>query len=321
MIISRTPYRISFFGGGTDYPSWFKKHGGCVLSATIDKYAYITARFLPPFFQEKSRIVWSKIEAVPSNADIEHPSVRACLRYLEMEEGVEIHHTGDLPARSGLGSSSTFTVGLLNALYTLKHKTWMPQLVYEAIHVEQNVMQENVGVQDQIAAAFGGLNRTEIFTDGGFLVKPVPYGGLQDYLMLCFTGISRTASEIAAATVQAQNEGTKDTELHRMREMVDQAISLLNNYRLEDFGRLLHESWLLKRSLAANISPPLVDEIYERARKSGAIGGKLLGAGGGGFMLFFAKPEDHDKIRDELKELLWVPFRFCNKGSEIIHGL
>ncbi len=243
------------------------------------------------------------------------------MQYLGIEDGIEIHTTGDLPSRSGLGSSSTFTVGLLNALYALKNKTWMPQLVYEAIHVEQDVMKENVGIQDQIAAAFGGFNKTEIFRDGGFLAKPIPYGKLEDYLLLCFTGISRTASEIAAGVIDVQNSGAKNIEMHRMQAMVDEAIGILQGENIEDFGLLLDESWQLKRSLVSNISPPAVDILYERGLKAGALGGKLLGAGGGGFMLFFAKPEDHDKIRSELSDLLWVPFKFSNKGSEIIYGL
>lgn len=344
MILSKTPYRISFFGGGSDYPSWFQKHGGAVLSTTISHYCYISAKFRPPFFTDKSRVVWNRIEEVMDNGEIQHPSVKACLQYLGITEGVEIHHTGDLPARSGLGSSSTFTVGLLNALRALrgmetkKIKEYLgidykpnyhifgtdalkTYLTYESIHVEQDVMKENVGVQDQIAASFGGFNHTQIFPDRSFLVKPVPYGKLEDYLLLCFTGISRTASEIAAGVVEVQNTGSKDVELHRMQGMVDEAIKCLEDYRYEDFGRLLHESWELKRSLTANVAPPIVDDIYERGCKAGAIGGKLLGAGGGGFMLFFAKPEDHDKIRAELKELLWVPFKFSDKGSEIIYGL
>lgn len=321
MIISKTPYRISFFGGGTDYATWYKKNGGCVLSTTINHYCYITARLLPPFFENKSRVVWNKIEEVLDNEDIQHPAVKACLQYLEITDGVEIHTTGDLPARSGLGSSSTFTVGLLNALYALKNKTWKPQLVYEAIHVEKNIMKENVGIQDQIAAAFGGFNKTGILSDGSFWVKPIFHDKLEDYLLLFFTGISRTASEIAAGVIEVQKSGSKDKELHRMQKMVYEAIDILDTGDILDFGHLLHESWALKRSLASNISPPAIDDIYERGRKSGAIGGKLLGAGGGGFMLFFAKPEDHNKIRDELKELLWVPFKFSNKGSEIIYGV
>lgn len=323
MIISRTPYRISLFGGGTDYHSWYEKHGGAVLSTTINHYAYITARFLPPFHQEKSRVVWSKIEAVLSNTDIEHPSVRETLRYLGIDQGVEISHTGDLPARSGLGSSSTFTVGLLNALANLQGRSFnKAALAFEAVHLEREIMKENVGIQDQIAAAYGGLNHTEIFKDGSFLVRPVETPRkkeLENHCLLFFTGVSRTASDIAAEQTKNTASGSKDAELHRMRAMVDESIDILMGTQdIADFGKLLHESWQIKRSLAKNISPQFVDDIYWRGIKSGAIGGKLLGAGGGGFMLFFAKPEDHDRIRAGLKEFLWVPFKFENEGSQII---
>lgn len=322
MIISSTPYRISFFGGGSDYPSWYKNHGGEVLSTTIDKNCYITARFLPPFFEEKSRIVWSKIEAVKDNAQIKHNSVRACLEYLGIKEGVEIHHTGDLPARSGLGSSSSFTVGLLNALYTLKGHIWTKPLVYEAIKVEQEIMKENVGVQDQIAAAMGGFNHTTIMQDGSFLIKPIEKRNLEDYLLLFFTGVSRTASDIAIEQIKNHKKGNKDSEIKTMQSFVGEAVNILQSRgNLNAFGHLLHESWLLKRSLANNISSGFIDEIYDQGRKAGALGGKLLGAGGGGFMLFFAHPDKHAAIKESLQDLLYVPFKFSDKGSEIIYGL
>lgn len=322
MITSSTPYRISLFGGGSDYPSWYTKNGGSVLSTTIDKFCYITARYLPPFFEEKSRIVWSKIEAVKENSEIEHNSVRACLQYLGIKEGVEIHHQGDLPARSGMGSSSAFTVGLLNALYALKGRAWTKPLVYEAIKVEQQIMKENVGVQDQIAAAMGGFNHTTIYQDGTFLIKPVDKKNLEDYLLLFFTGVSRTASDIAIEQIKNHEKGNKESETKAMQGMVGEAINILQSRgNILAFGHLLHESWLLKRSLAGNITSPFIDDIYNRGREAGALGGKLLGAGGGGMMLFFAKPEDHDKIRWALKEFLYVPFKFSDKGSEIIYGL
>lgn len=256
-----------------------------------------------------------------NNVDVEHPSVRACLKYLDIEDGVEIHHTGDLPARSGLGSSSTFTVGLLNALYALKKHNWSSSLVLEAIKVEQHIMKENVGVQDQIAAAFGGFNRVAIYPDSSFLVKSISKKNLEDYLLLFFTGISRTASDIAIEQIKNHETGRKDAEMHRMQQMVDEAIKILNNTNIEDFGHLLNESWQIKRGLAGNITSDFIDNLYKRATSCGALGGKLLGAGGGGFILFFAKQEDHDKIKEELKELLWVPFKFSDKGSEIIYGL
>ncbi len=325
MIISRTPFRVSFFGGGTDYHTWYEKYGGEVLSTTINHYCYITARHLPPFFPEKSRVVWSKIEQVMSNADIEHPSVRAVLDFYKIENGVEIHHTGDLPARSGLGSSSSFTVGMLNALAVLEGGCVDRDLrAQQAINIERYALKENVGIQDQIAASYGGFNHIAIDKFGEFDVRPVklPFERLlelESHLLLFFTGISRTASDVASEQMKNTVSGSKDAQLHRMQEMVSEAMGILKyDVDICEFGRLLHESWMLKRGLASNISPQFVDDIYAKARRAGAIGGKLLGAGGGGFMLFFAKPDDHDKIRSVLKDLLWVPFKFENEGSKII---
>lgn len=325
MIVSRTPYRISFFGGSSDYQSWYSKHGGLALSTTINHYSYISARWRPPFFPDKSRIVWNRIEEVVHHMDILHPSVRACLKYLNIENGVEIHHLGDLPARSGLGSSSTFTVGLLNALYALQGVAFngvKKTLAKEAIHIERDIMQENVGIQDQIAAAYGGFNRTSILPNGDFFVDPVIISPerlekLQSCLVLFFTGVSRTASDIAAE--QVANTDRNEVGIHRMQAMVDESLGILtSDGDISEFGRLLRESWAIKRTLAKNISPQFVDDIYERGRKAGAIGGKLLGAGGGGHILFFAWPDDHDRIRKKLKDLLWVPFKFETDGSQII---
>ncbi len=323
MIITRTPFRVSFFGGGTDYPTWYHEHGGAVLSTTIDKYCYLTCRYLPPFFDYKSQIIWSKIEKVGAHDDISHPAVRACLNFVGMHDGVAIHHDGDLPAHSGLGSSSAFTVGLLNALYALQGKmVGKPVLAREAIHVERNLLGEAVGDQDQIATAFGGLNHIEIGTDGGFTVKPVilrpeRLSELQDHLVLCFTGVVRHASTIAAQKINSLKE--KETELHTMRGMVDQALSLLiGSGDIADFGRLLHESWLLKRSLTSGIAPAFVDDIYTRARRGGAIGGKVLGAGGGGFMLFCVPPDRRADLLRELDGLIAVPIEFDVAGSQVI---
>ena len=326
MLISRTPYRVSFFGGGSDYPSWYSNHGGATLSTTIDKYSYITARYRPPFFPDKSRVVWNRIEEVAHHMDILHPAVRETLKYLEIEDGVEIHTMGDLPSRSGLGSSSTFTVGLLNVLAALKGKSFNKAgLALEAVHIERDLIKENVGIQDQIAAAYGGFNHTTINQDGSFLIKPVESDRLQkleSHLLLFFTGISRTASDIAAAQINIHKTGEKDDALKSMQCMVGDAINILTNRGdINAFGHLLHESWELKRSLTSNISTQFVDEIYEKGRAAGALGGKLLGAGGGGFMLFFAPPAHHDRIREALKDLIWVPFRFENEGSRIIYGL
>ena len=323
MIISRTPFRVSFFGGGTDYPVWYREHGGAVLATTIDKYCYISCRYLPPFFEHKSRIAYSKIETVKSNGDIEHPAVRGVLSYLKVKDGVEIHHDGDLPARTGLGSSSSFTVGLLHALYALRQV--MPtkmQLIQEAIHIEQNVLQENVGCQDQAIAAHGGLCRIDFSPGDEIRVTPIIVNrhrlvDFQSHLLLYFTGFSRIASEVA----KEQIERTKDrtSELSAMFQLVAEGISVLTGTAdLTSFGTLLHEGWVLKRSLTSKISSSEIDQIYDAARKAGCIGGKLLGAGGGGFMLLFARPEDHTRIRRALSRFLCVPFNFETNGSQIM---
>lgn len=324
MIISRTPFRISFFGGGTDYPSWYRENGGSVLAATIDKYCHISCRYLPPFFEHNHRIVYSLIENVKDISEIKHPAVRAIFQFMGVSDGVEVHHDGDLPARTGLGSSSSFTVGLLHALYALKGV--MPskmRLSTEAIHIEQNIIKEHVGSQDQVSAAFGGFNVISFNPDNTIKISPVILCGdrlnhLKNHLMFYFTGFSRIASEIAKE--QIENTDKKKRELSAMQEMVDEALSILcsDNTDIIEFGKLLHESWLLKRSLTDKISTPQIDEIYEEARRCGAIGGKLLGAGGGGFMIIFAKPEDQSRIGNKLSRLLRVPFDFENSGSQII---
>ncbi|MDE2222197.1 MAG: kinase [Candidatus Omnitrophica bacterium] len=323
MIISRTPFRVSFFGGGTDYNGWFQDHNGAVLATTIDKYCYITCRYLPPFFEHKSRIIYSVMEHVKESIDeINHPSVRECLRFLRINEGVEIHHDGDLPARTGLGSSSAFTVGLLNSLYALKGQMVSKErLAKEAIHVEQSMIKENVGCQDQMQAAHGGFNLIEFGGSNHLRVVPMTLPAekmerLQDHLMLFFSGFSRNASTIAKA--QIDNIPQKKVELSRMHEMVHEAVEVLNGNDLLKFGRLLDESWKLKRTLSDKISSPYIDELYATAFKNGAIGGKLLGAGGGGFVLFFAEPSRQPKIRQALKNLLEVPFKFENLGTQVI---
>lgn len=323
MIISQTPFRVSFFGGGTDYPAWYEENGGAVLGTTIDKYCYISCRHLPPFFEHKHRIVYSRMEQVKNTDEIQHPSVRETLKFMKITEGLEIHHDGDLPARTGLGSSSSFTVGLLHALYALKGM--MPgkkQLALDAIHIERDIIRENVGSQDQVLAAFGGLNRIGFSGKDDIdiqriTVKPERLKLLQEHLMLFFTGFSRVASEIAAEQIQQTPNRTR--ELSEMYCMVDQGIAILEgNNDLSDFGKLLNESWQLKRSLTDKISTAQVDDIYSEARQAGAIGGKLLGAGGGGFMLFFVRPGLQPKIRARLSRLLHVPFQFENQGSQII---
>jgi len=324
MIISRTPFRVSFFGGGTDYPKWYEEHKGAVLATTIDKYCYITCRHLPPFFGHKSRIIYSIIEHVEKNIDeIKHPAVREVLRFLNIHEGIEIHHDGDLPARTGLGSSSAFTVGLLNGLYALKGiMATEDRLAREAIFVEQKKCKDNVGCQDQTLAAYGGFNYIEFGGVNHLKVKKVTIGPerlkfLQDHLMLFFTGFSRMASEIAAH--QIKNIPKKTKELKAMQQMVTRAADILNSKEdVNNFGKLLHESWKLKRTLSDRITTSFIDDLYTEARHAGATGGKLLGAGGGGFFLLFARPKDQKKIRTRLKKLLEIPFRFENLGSQII---
>jgi len=324
MIITRTPLRISFFGGGTDYPIWYREFGGAVLSTAIDKSCYITCRRLPPFFEYHSRVSYSKIENVNQNGAIEHPSVRACLQFLGVDEGVEIHHVADLPARTGLGTSSAFTVGLLLALYALKEQMRNKQaLARDAIHVEQEVIREAVGSQDQISAAFGGFNRINFLSDGGFEVRQViapaaRLTALQQHCALFFTGFSRTASEIAKEQIKVTPQ--RKHELDTMRQMVDEAEDIVSNPNrsLDEFGRLLHESWQIKRTLTQNITNTSLDEIYEAGRSAGALGGKLLGAGGGGFMLFFVPPERRKELRMRLKNLLCVPCAFSNRGSHVV---
>ncbi len=323
MIISRTPFRVSFFGGGTDYPVWYRENGGAILGTTIDKYCYISLRYLPPFFEHKYRIVYSQAELVRSIDEIHHPAVRETLRYMGVTDGMEIHHDGDLPARTGLGSSSSFTVGLVHALHALQGTmSSKMQLAKEAIHIEQDILKENVGCQDQLLAAFGGLNRIDFSGEHNFEIKRVVskssrLESLQNHLMLAFTGLSRIASGVAAE--QIKQTPNKKRELTEMHQMVDEAINILNgDGDLVDFGKLLHHTWQLKRSLTDKISSPYTDFLYEKALQAGATGGKLLGAGGGGFMLFFVKPELQSKVREALSDLLCVPMRFEGTGSQII---
>jgi len=325
MIISRTPFRISFFGGGTDYPAFYEENGGAVLSTSINKYCYLTSRYLPPFFDYKYAIRYRTREETQSVSEIKHPSVRECLNFVSLDRGVEIQHNADLPAMSGLGSSSAFTVGLLNALYALKGQmTTKRQLALDAIHVEQDMIKENVGSQDQTIAAYGGFNRIEFGGPQKITVHPITIeqdksDSLQNHLMLFFTGFPRNASEIAGEQIKKTPENKR--ELKAMMEMVEDALNILNGSkdRLMDFGKLLHETWQIKRSLTPQITNSFIDEVYEMGMESGALGGKLLGAGGGGFILFFVEPELQHRVREKLGKLLYVPFKFENSGSQIIY--
>jgi D-glycero-alpha-D-manno-heptose-7-phosphate kinase len=323
MIISRTPFRISFFGGGTDYPNWYREHGGSVLATTINKYCYLTCRHLPPFFEHRFRIAYSKIETCQNVDEIVHPAVREALRFMKLDHGVELHHDGDLPARSGMGSSSAFTVGLLHVLHALKGEMVSKQeLAKESIWLEQECLKETVGSQDQIEVAFGGVNHVLFPQSGEIVIRPVCVGPerlreLNSYLMLFFTGIKRTASEVAGTYVNGLEERRR--QLRIIKELVDESLAILTSSQdLAPFGELLHESWLAKRSLGTRVSNAAVDDIYETARAAGALGGKLLGAGGGGFLLLFVPPERQALVRERLHHLIHVPFEFEFGGSQII---
>lgn len=324
MIISKTPHRISFFGGGTDYPSWYLEHGGKVLGVAIDKYCYLTCRELPPFFKHRIRIAYSKVETVSHVDEIQHPSVREILRYLNIQQGLEIHHDGDIPARSGMGSSSSFTVGLLKTLYAFNGKLITKEDLYkQAIYIEQEVIKEKVGSQDQVWAACGGLNTIEFMQNGEIIVQPVIMTGellasFEKKLMLFFTGLSRHAHEITGE--QIKNTQSNKQHLMIMRGLVDEAYKILTSGKdnFLDFGKLLHETWQLKRKLSSKITSRDIDDMYDTALNNGAVGGKLLGAGGGGFMLFYSEPEHQEQLKKALHNYLYVPFQFDFSGSEII---
>jgi len=325
MIICRTPFRISFFGGSTDYPEWSRVHGGATLGTAINKYCYITCRFLPPFFEHRFRLVYSVIEDCQMVADIKHPAARAVLDHLRIERGLEIHHDGDLPARSGIGSSSAFTVGLLHAVYALQgHTPSREQLARESIHIEQDVLRETVGSQDQVLAAYGGFNHLTFPPDGDIQVRPVtlPKGRielLESHLMLFYTGITRTASSVAETYVPHLRDGVHERLMKTIRAMVDEGLGILCDGRdIERFGTLLHAAWDAKRELGSQVSNPKVETIYQHARRAGATGGKLIGAGGGGFLLLFVPPSAQMRVRQELSALIHVPFRFQCGGSQII---
>lgn len=317
MIIVRAPYRISFLGGGTDFPVWYNEHKGAVLSTTINKYCYIAVRWLPPFFEHKHRIVYSAIELPNAIENISHPSVRETCKLLEIEQGIEIHHYGDLPAKTGMGTSSSFTVALLHALSVLKGiDIDKKQLANIAIHIEQNLIKECVGSQDQTASAYGGLNRID-FSSEDIVVKPIKYNtGLEDRLMLFFTGFQRNAVDIEKEKLK--NIPNKKHAFGKLQLLTDYGEEALNNGKLEEFGRLLHIGWKTKKSMAHNTSTDYINFLYQQGLDAGAIGGKLLGAGGGGFLLFYVEPDAQDSVKQAMRSLLQVPFKFENKGSEVI---
>jgi D-glycero-alpha-D-manno-heptose-7-phosphate kinase len=326
MVVCRAPFRVSFFGGGSDYPTWYTREGGAVLSTAIDKYIYITCRYLPPFLGTKHRVVWRYVEQVDSIAEILHPAVRAGLRYLGFDDrlGIELHYQGDLPSRSGMGSSSTFVVAMLQALTALRGLDPDQQKLAEmAIELEQVRMKETVGSQDQVAAAFGGLNVINFRQDGRFDVNPImlPQERERDLLsrlMLFFPGKSRFASEIASAVTA--NLHARSNSIRRMVQMVDEGADILKHGELDDFGHLLHEAWELKRGLSDQVSNDEIDGIYDCARQAGAIGGKLLGAGGAGFVLLYVPQERRGKVLSALTpQCIHVPFDLDHKGACMIY--
>ncbi|MCQ5387733.1 kinase [Hungatella hathewayi] len=322
MIISKTPFRMSFFGGGTDFPDFYKMYGGSVISTTFDKYCYVNVRHLPRFFDYATELVYSKIERVMDVEEIRHPAVREAMKYLDMHE-LRISYEADLPARSGLGTSSSFAVGLLNSFYALKGRyADKKKLADDAIYLERVLCKEAGGVQDQIAAAYGGFNRIR-FSESGYCVDPIIVSPerkrwLNDNLLLFFTGISRFSSDIQVDTQKSLKD--KTTRLLEMLSLVDEAERILtSDCDLEEFGRLLHYTWTLKRGISSGISTTSIDVLYGTARSAGAVGGKLLGAGGGGFFLFYVEKEKQKAVIEALSDLLYVPFSFEDKGTRIIH--
>tara|TARA_B100001996_G_scaffold148944_1_gene113343 strand:+ start:1560 stop:2552 length:993 start_codon:yes stop_codon:yes gene_type:complete len=322
MIITKTPYRISFFGGGSDYPSWYKKNGGVVLSTTIDKYIYISCRFSPNYFKKKYRIVWRKIENVQRVNQINHKAVRELLKHLKIKPGLEIHYYGDLPARSGMGSSSCFTVGLMQSLCRIKKiKLTKSKLANKSIHFEQKIMREVVGSQDQTSASFGGFNKIIFNKNGSINVKKIESNKnlkkLNENLILIYTGINRTAHKIANRYVNKLTTVKRD-QINRIISYVRDGENILNSGEVDDFGRLLHDAWMEKKALSNLISNSKINEIYDQAIKHGALGGKLLGAGGGGFLLMYMKEKQRKIFFKKYRSLINIPFNFTTSGSEVI---
>ncbi len=321
MIITRTPYRISFFGGGSDYPDWYRKHGGRVISTSINKYIYITCRSLPKFFDHKYRIVWSKIENVKNLNNIEHKAVKNLIKLMNIKDGLEIHYDGDLPARSGIGSSSSFVVGLMKALNEFKDKKVSPiNLARQAINFEQNVLNETVGSQDQIACSVGGFNKIIFQKNDQIKINRLNKQNikkLNDNLILIYTSIKRDAQKVASSYINKLNNSKKKY----IEEIINHSIKgekFLNSGNLNDFGRLLNSTWQLKKKLSNTVSNKLIDELYDYCLENGALGGKLLGAGGGGFLLIYMEKKYRDSFFLKSKNIINVPFKFAENGSEII---
>ena len=323
MIISKTPYRVSFFGGGSDYPNWYNKYSGNVLSSSINKHLYITCRFLPKFFDHKYRIVWSKIENVYNINDIEHPTVKKLLNFLNLKNGLEIHYDGDLPARSGMGSSSAFTVGLIKALFCLLDKKISNlDIAKKAIYFEQKIMKEIVGSQDQLATAVGGFNKIIFNKKQNYkfhsINKVKNLYKLENNLLLIYSGSKRTAQKIANTYVKKLTT-TNKFFIRNMIDHVNEGEKILKKGNIDDFGKLLHSAWQIKKKLSSSVSNAKIDNLYDLAIKYGALGGKILGAGGGGFFLFYMKKELQKNFLDNNKKIINVPFKFTNMGTEIIY--
>lgn len=322
MIITKTPFRMSFFGGGTDMESYFRENGGAVLSATFDKYCYVQVRQLPHFFDYSSELIYSRIERVNSIDNIEHPLIRNAMKMLDMKD-LRVTYDADLPARSGLGTSSSFAVGMLSAFYALKGQYVDKQrLADDAIYLERVLCNEAGGWQDQIAASFGGLNRID-FNEHGYTVHPLIISrerkkSLNDHLLMYFTGFTRLSSAIQKDNA-AESPANKHALLKEMHQLVDEAQTVLTSGDLDDFGRLLDHTWHLKRQTGPRISTSSIDEMYERGIKAGALGGKLLGAGHGGFLIFYVQPENREAVRDAMSDLLEIPFEFEENGSQILY--
>ena len=323
MIITQTPFRMSFFGGGTDFSGFYNEHGGAVLSTTFDKYCYVNVRHLPRFFDYSTELSYSKTERVTSVDDIQHPAIRNAMEWLDMHD-LRLTYEADLPARTGLGTSSSFAVGMLSAFYALKGKyADKRKLADDAIYLERELCKEAGGIQDQIAASFGGFNRINFSADG-YTVHPVIISPerkieLNDHLMLFFTGFSRFSSDIQKGTEKSMKDKTQ--QLIEMYHLVDDAEKILTdkNTSLDEFGKLLDYTWKLKRGISSGISTGSIDEQYDKAIKAGALGGKLLGAGGGGFLLFYVPTEKQEAVKKALEGQMYVPFKFENEGTKIIY--
>ncbi len=323
MIITKTPFRMSFFGGGTDLESFFKENGGAVISTTFDKYCYVNVRHLPRFFNYTSELTYSKTERIKNVEDIQHPAIRNAMKMLDMQE-IRLTYEADLPARSGLGTSSSFAVGMLNAFYALKGKyADKKKLADDAIYLERVLCEEAGGLQDQIAASFGGFNRINFHSDGyevlPIIISPKRKKELNENLMMFFTGFTRFSSDVQKANAESSEEKTE--RLKKMLSLVDDAEKILEDEStdLDDFGRLLDQSWKLKKGTGKSVSTDSIDALYEKGMQAGAIGGKLLGAGGGGFLVFYVRKEDQDSVKEAMKDLMYIPFEFEDGGTRVIH--